>query len=63
MRRFEVMPTFRPIDSGISMKASLSTLDRLVLHDRGSGHRALEADFYIPEDANKRLRVTFPDVS
>jgi hypothetical protein len=51
------MPTFRPIGSGVTMKSSLSTLDRLVLNDR-----ALEADFYIPEDANKRLRVTFPHV-
>jgi hypothetical protein len=51
------MPTFKPIDSGISMKSSSSTLDRLVLHGN-----ALEADFYIPEDVNKRLRVTFPRV-
>lgn len=51
------MPTFKPINSGISMKSSLSTLDRLVLHDN-----ALEADFYIPGDATKRLRVTFPHV-
>jgi hypothetical protein len=51
------MPTFTPIDSGVSMKTSLSTLDRLVLHGN-----ALEADFYIPEDANKRLRVAFPHV-
>jgi hypothetical protein len=51
------MPTFKPIDSGVSMKSSLSTLDRLVLDGD-----ALEADFFIPEDANKRLRVTFPRV-
>ena len=51
------MPTFKPLDCGLSMRSSLSTLDRLVL--RG---RALEADFYIPEDANKRLRVAFPGV-
>jgi hypothetical protein len=53
----KIMPTFTPIDSGVSMKSSLSTLDRLVL--RGD---ALEADFYIPEEANKRLRVAFPHV-
>src|SRR5712671_529568 len=57
VRDLEIMPTFKPIDSGVSMKSSLSTLDRLVLH----GH-ALEADFYIAEDANKRLRVAFPRV-
>ncbi|SDR98822.1 hypothetical protein [Bradyrhizobium canariense] len=51
------MPTFKPIDSGISMKTSLSTLDRLVL-DSG----ALEAEFFIPEDANRRLQVAFPHV-
>lgn len=51
------MPTFKPIDSGIGMKCSLSTLERLVLHDN-----ALEADFYIPGDTNKRLRVAFPSV-
>jgi hypothetical protein len=51
------MPTFKPIDSGISMKCSSSTLDRLVLHGNG-----LEAEFYISEDASKRLRVTFSHV-
>jgi hypothetical protein len=51
------MPTFRPIDSGLSMKCSLSTLERLLLDGD-----ALEADFRIPEDASKRLRVTFPHV-
>ncbi len=51
------MPTFKPIDSGVSMKCSLSTLERLVL-DGG----ALEADFFIPDDTTKRLRVTFPRV-
>jgi hypothetical protein len=51
------MPTFKPIDGGVSMKCSLSTLDRLVLHSH-----ALEADFYIPENANKRLRVAFPHI-
>jgi len=51
------MPTFKPIESGVSMKSSLSTLDRLVLDGD-----ALEADFLIPENANKRLRVTFPRV-
>jgi hypothetical protein len=51
------MPTFKPIDSGVSMKCSLSTLERLVLDGD-----ALEADFLIPEDANRRLRVTFPRV-
>jgi hypothetical protein len=51
------MPTFRPIDSGLSMKCSLSTLERLVLDGD-----ALEADFRIPEDESKRLRVTFPRV-
>lgn len=48
------MPTFKPIDSGISMKCSESTLDRLVLDGD-----ALEADFFIPQDADKRLRVSF----
>jgi hypothetical protein len=48
------MPTFKPLDCGVSMKCSLSTLERLVL-----GDNALEADFSIPDDATKRLRVTF----
>jgi hypothetical protein len=51
------MPIFKPIDSGIPMKCSLSNLDRLALHGN-----ALEADFYIPDDANKRLRVAFAHV-
>jgi hypothetical protein len=51
------MPTFNPIDSGVNIASSLSTLDRLVLHGR-----VLEADFYIPEDASKRLRVAFDSV-
>jgi hypothetical protein len=51
------MPTFKPLDSDVSIKSSLSTLDRLVLHGD-----ALKADFYIPDDANKRLRVAFPHV-
>jgi hypothetical protein len=53
----EIMPIFRPIDSGITMKVSSSTLERLVLHDH-----ALEADFFIPEDARRRLRVGFVHV-
>jgi hypothetical protein len=56
------MPIFIPIDAGITMKTSPSTLDRLVLRGLGSQRRPLNADFYIPEDENKRLRVTFPDV-
>jgi hypothetical protein len=57
VRDFEIMPTFKPIDSGVNMKAVSSTLDRLVLQGD-----ALQADFYIPGDKNKRLRVTFPHV-
>jgi hypothetical protein len=51
------MPIFRPIDYGINMKASLCNLERLVLQGD-----ALEADFYIPADANMRLRVNFVHV-
>lgn len=51
------MPTFKPVDSGVIMKCSESDLDRLVL-DRD----ALEANFFIPEDPDKRLRIAFPRV-
>jgi hypothetical protein len=51
------MPTFKPIDCGVSIKSSLSTLDRLVLDGHG-----LEADFYIPGEVDKRLRVAFLSV-
>ena len=39
-------PTYKPIDGGVSMKCSESTLERLVLDGD-----ALEADFLIPGDA------------
>jgi hypothetical protein len=51
------MPIFRPIDCGLGFKSSLSTLERLVLDGR-----TLEADFHIPEDTGRRLRVSFADV-
>ncbi len=54
---FDIMPIFRPLDCGLALKTSLSTLQRLVLDGR-----ALQADFLIPEDTGRRLRVSFADV-
>ena len=51
------MPTFKPIDSGVSMQASLSGLDQLWLVGR-----SLRADFVIPGDESQQLRVVFSDV-
>lgn len=48
------MPTYEPIETGISLKASASDLLRLQWQTNG-----IAADFILPDDDTRALRVSF----